>query len=432
MITELDNIGIEMHQLVEELYPICRSITGDGVRDTLGIINQHIPLEITELASGTKVFDWEIPREWNIKDAYVKDGNGKRIIDFNASNLHVVNYSQPVNTTVGLEELKQHVYTLPDQPELVPYRTSYYEKQWGFCASHMLMESLGQDSYEVCIDSSHENGSLTYGECYIQGSSDNEFLLSCHVCHPSLCNDNLSGIALLTLLGRLLEKRKHLRYSYRLLFIPATIGSIAWLWKNEKQVNRIKHGLVVTCVGDGGRFTYKRSRRSNVEIDRAVVHSLQSSNMDYRIKEYFPYGYDERQYCSPGFDLPVGCLMRSPHGEYAEYHTSADNLDFVRAEFLQESLEQYLNVIDIIEGNVTYVSKNMKCEPQLGKRGLYKAIGGDDGRGNQQLAMLWVLSLSDGKHTLLDMAERSGMDFRLLKKTADVLFEHGLLEALKD
>ena len=421
-----------MHRLIEELYPICRSITGDGVRDTLGIIGQNIPLEITEVATGSKVFDWEVPREWNVNDAYVKNGSGERIIDFNASNLHVVNYSQPVNAKVDLEELKQHVHTLPDQPELVPYRTSYYQEQWGFCASHTLMQGLGEDTYEVCIDSSLKDGSLTYGECYIEGSSTDEVLLSCHVCHPSLCNDNLSGIALLTFLGKALKKRRHLRYSYRLLFIPATIGSIAWLSKNEKNVHRIKHGLVATCVGDGGRFTYKKSRRGNTEVDRAAIHCLQHSNSDYLVKEFFPYGYDERQYCSPGFDLPVGCLMRSPHGEYAEYHTSADNLDFVRAEYLQESLELYLNVISVIEGNIVYVSKNLKCEPQLGKRGLYKAIGGDDGQGDRQLAMLWVLNLADGKHALLDMAERSGMDFRLLGKIAGTLCENGLLEVQKD
>jgi aminopeptidase-like protein len=225
-----------------------------------------------------------------------------------------------------------------------------------------------------------------------------------------------------------LQNRPDRRYSYRILFIPATIGSIAWLWKNEGNVDRIKHGLVVTCVGDGGPFTYKRSRRGDAEIDHAVALGLKHSVSDYRVRDFFPYGYDERQYCSPGFDLPVGCLMRSPHGEYCEYHTSGDNLDFVRSEYLQQSLEQYLNVVEIIEGNDRYVSRNPKCEPQLGKRGLYKAMGGDDGKGDRQLAMLWVLNLADGRHTLIDMAERSGIDFPLLKRMADTLCEHGLLE----
>ena len=422
-----DNTGLEMHRLMETLYPVCRSITGNGVRETLAVINQHIPLAMTEIATGTRVFDWEIPKEWNIKDAYVKTSDGRRIIDFGASSLHVVSYSHPVRKTVNLAELKQHVHSLPEQPDLIPYRTSYYRDQWGFCASHNLVESLEEDAYEVCIDSTLEPGSLTYGECYIQGESPQEFLLSCHVCHPSLCNDNLSGIALATFLGKILKQKARLRYSYRLLFIPATIGSIAWLWKNERSVDRIRHGLVVTCVGDAGRFTYKKSRRANAEIDRAVVQSLLHSGRKHTVKEFFPYGYDERQYCSPGFNLPVGCLMRSPHGEYDEYHTSADNLDFVRPEYLQESLEQYLDVIEILEGNALYVSNNQKCEPQLGKRGLYKAIGGGDGQGGQQLAMLWVLNLADGSHTLLDMAEKTGMDFRLLKRIADTLCESGLL-----
>jgi aminopeptidase-like protein len=329
---------------------------------------------------------------------------------------------------VNLDELKQHVYTLPNQPELIPYRTSYYNDWWGFCASDKLIRSLAPDSYEVHIDSTLEHGSLTYGECYIPGSSEEEFLLSCHVCHPSLCNDNLSGIALLTFLGHILKGQSDLRYSYRILFIPATIGSIAWLAKNEESVHLVKHGLVVTCVGDGGRFTYKKSRQGDAEIDRAAIYALQRSNRDCQIKEFFPYGYDERQYCSPGFDLPVGCLMRSPHGEYPEYHTSADNLDFVRAEYLQESLQQYMELIEIIESNVILVSTNMKCEPQLGKRGLYKLIAGDDGQGHQQLAMLWVLNLADGRHTLLDMADRAGMDFRMLKNIANDLIKAGLLK----
>jgi aminopeptidase-like protein len=422
-------IGQKMHDLITELYPICRSITGDGVRKTLAILRRYIPLEIHEVPSDTAVFDWTVPKEWNIRDAYVKNSKGERIIDFMKSNLHVVSYSRPIREKMRLAELRKHLFSLPDHPEWIPYRTSYYQENWGFCVSHRQLQDLKDEEYEVCIDSSLTDGNLTYGEFFIRGASADEVLISCHVCHPSLCNDNLSGVALVT---HLASHIAHIspRYSYRFLLIPGTIGSITWLARNDRQISRIRHGLVVTCVGDGGKFTYKKSRQGNAEIDRAVMHVLKHSGSEWIAQEFFPYGYDERQYCSPGFDLPVGCLMRSPHGTFPEYHTSADNLDFVRPEYLEKSLAMYRDVIDVLEHNVTYRNLNPKCEPQLGRRGLYQAIGGDSESARKQLAMLWVLNLSDGRHSLLDIAERAGYDFGAIKAIANTLLAHDLLEPI--
>jgi len=423
----LEEVGQGMYQLIQRLYPICRSITGNGVRETLNIIKEYIPLEVHEVPTGTKVFDWSVPKEWNIRDAYVKDSNGARIIDFKKSNLHVVNYSTPVKKTMSIEDLKAHIHTLPEYPDWIPYRTTYYKEDWGFCLSYNQFLALKDKEYEVCIDSTLEDGHLTYGECFLHGEKEDEFLISCHICHPSLCNDNLSGIALATYLGKYLHKLS-LGYSYRFLFIPGTIGSITWLALNEKRALRIKHGLVVACVGDSGKTTYKKCRQGNAEIDDAVIRVLKESGVDHEIIDFFPYGYDERQYCSPGFNLPVGSLMRTPNGRYSEYHTSADNLDFVRPEFITDSFSKYLAVLDIIENNKKYINQNPKCEPQLGKRGLYEQSGGQSGNVVSQLALLWVLNLSDGEYSLLDVSNRSGEKFDSIKLAADRLLECGLLK----
>ena len=425
------NAGEEMYRFISELYPLCRSITGEGLRQTLGLIQQHIPLTIHEVPTGTPVFDWTVPQEWNIRDAYIKNAKGEKIVDFKKFNLHVVGYSVPVKKKLSWSELKEHLFSLPDQPDLIPYRTSYYKETWGFCLSHRQFLGLKDEEYEVCIDSSLTNGSLSYGEYFIQGASDDEVLLSCHACHPSLCNDNLSGISLVTWLAKHLRPLS-LRYSYRFLFIPVTIGSIAWLSRNENRLAHIKHGLVAASVGDAGRSTYKKTRRGNAEVDRAVIHVLKQSGQDYEVKEFIPYGYDERQYCSPAFDLPVGSLTRTPNGRYPEYHTSADNLDFVRPSYLADSFQKYLSVIDVFEHNARYRNTNPKCEPQLGKRGLYRAMGGHKDAGRRELAMLWVLNLSDGRHSLLDIAERSDMPFELIHSTAQTLLGHHLLELVSD
>ena len=424
------SVGPAIHALARELYPICRSITGDGVRQTLARLKKEIPLEVHEVPSGTKVFDWTVPREWNIRDAYVKNSSGDRIIDFRSHNLHVVNYSIPVRGRMSLAQLRPHLHTLPDQPDLIPYRTSYYEEAWGFCLPHRQLEQMTEDEYEVCIDSTLRDGHLTYGECLIKGASEEEVLVSCHACHPSLANDNLSGVAVATFLARHLAQVP-LRYSYRFLFIPGTIGSITWLSLNEDRVRAIRHGLVLTCVGDRGNFTYKKSRSGNAEIDVAVRHILKHSGRDYATVEFSPYGYDERQYCSPGFDLRVGCLMRSHYGEFPEYHTSADNLDFIDPAALGDSFATILSVFDVLEQNGTYRNLSPKCEPQLGKRGLYGVMGGTNIK-QLQMAMLWVLNLSDGGFSLLDIAERSGLAFDLIHDAAQLLLRHDLLARLRE
>jgi len=420
-------LGREMYQLVEELYPICRSITGDGVRRTLRTVGRLVPLETFEVPSGTQVFDWTVPKEWNIGDAWVKDARGERVVDFQESNLHVMSYSTPVSATVSLAELSEHLFTLPEHPEWVPYRTSYYREAWGFCMSEARRSRLADEAYEVCIDASLEDGHLTYAECFLPGRSEKEFLVSCHVCHPSLANDNLSGIAVASFLARHLS-RLELRYSYRFIFIPGTIGSITWLARNEEAAARIAHGLVVAGVGDGGPFTYKRSRQGSSEIDRAVANVLRHSGIPHHVVDFSPYGYDERQFCSPGFDLPVGRFSRSPHGEYPEYHTSADDLDLVSPDHLAGSFLQLLAVVDLVENNRTYLNTNPKCEPQLGRRGLYKVMGGQADQEVMQLALLWVLNQADGSHSLLDIAERSDLAFEVVLRAADALVKHGLLE----
>lgn len=424
---DMSTIGLEMYQLMSELYPICRSITGNGVRETLSKIKRMVPLEVHEVPSGKQVFDWTVPKEWNIRDAYIKNSKGEKIIDFKKLNLHVLNYSVPIKKKVTLQELKEHLFFIPEHPDWIPYRTSYHNENWGFCISYNEYLRLKEDTFEVCIDSSLENGHLTYGEYYIKGEISDEVLISTHICHPSLCNDNLSGIVLATFLAKYLSQAS-LRYSYRFLFIPGTIGSITWLYLNEPKVSKIKHGLVVVCVGDSGGFTYKKTRQGNVDIDKIVTHVLKHSNNNFEIIDFFPYGYDERQYCSPGFDLPVGCLMRTPHGQYPEYHTSADNLEFVQPENLAVSFSIYLAVLSILENNKKYLNQNPKCEPQLGKRGLYHKIGGRHDSKAFQLAMLWVLNLSDGNHTLLDISERANLDFDLIKDAANTLLEHHLLK----
>ncbi len=422
-----NQLGKEMHRFIADLFPICRSITGNGVRETLRLIGKHIPVEIHEVPSGTQVFDWIVPREWNIQDAYIKNSRGERVVDFQSSNLHVVSYSQPIHATMTLEELTPHLHSLPGDPERIPYRTSYYKESWGFCLSHKQLMGLTEKEYEVCIDSTIEEGHLTYGECYIKGELEQEILISCHVCHPSLCNDNLSGMALATFLAKTLGLTS-LRYSYRFLFIPGTIGSITWLALHQEQVSKIKAGIVVTGVGDSGPVTYKKSRQGNAEIDRAFNHILKTSGQSHTIIDFFPYGYDERQYCSPGFNLPVGCFMRTPHGEYSEYHTSGDNLTFVQPECLEASFNCCLGVLTLLEGNKTYLSQNLQCEPQLGKRGLYRAIGGESEGAKREMAMLWALNLSDGHYSVLEIAERSNMPFGIISEAAKILAEHGLLK----
>jgi len=421
-----EDLGEEIFALVAEIYPICRSITGRGVRETLRAIDAHIKLEVHEVPTGTQVFDWVIPREWNIRNAYIKNERGEKVLDFAQSNLHVMSYSVPVRQRISLAELKQHVYTLPDQPDLIPYRTSYYAENWAFCMPHRLLESLRDESYEVVIDSTLADGHLTYGEYLHKGETEDEFLLSAHVCHPSLANDNCSGVALLTHLAKRMAGLRT-RYSYRFLFAPGTIGAITWLARNEDHCRRIKHGLVISMVGDGGGPTYKKSRRGDSGIDRAVVHTLRHSGLTPTIHDFSPYGYDERQYCSPEFNLPVGLFQRSKFGEIPEYHTSADNLDFIAANHLARSYSLIAETLDVVENDIVYRNKMPKCEPQLGRRGLYGTVGGDKDAVAANMAMLWILNLSDGMHSLLDIAERANLPFAVIRRSALLLERNGLL-----
>lgn len=424
-------LGRTMHDFMAKLYPICRSITGNGVRETLSHVKGHIPIEIHEVPTGTQVFDWSVPLEWNITDAYIKDRDGNRLVDFQRCNLHVVNYSVPVNRRMTFSELRPHLHSLPDHPEWIPYRTSYYKESWGFCLSHKQLSELPQEELEVCIQSTLAPGSLTYGEYYLPGATDEEVLISCHVCHPSLCNDNLSGLAVATALAQTMKEAPR-RYSYRFVFIPATIGAITWMALNEAAIKKVRHGLVITGVGDRGAATYKKSRQGNADIDRAMMHVLRHKETQHNVIDFFPYGYDERQYCSPAFNLPVGCLMRTPHGQYPEYHTSADNLDFVRAESLAESYDHCMSTFTILESNRRYLNLNPKCEPQLGRRGLYRHVAGQQDVQMFELSMLWVLNMSDGKHSLLDIAERAGIAFASIQKAAGLLEEQGLLKPIEE
>jgi len=429
--TDFPALGRKMHEFAGDLYPICRSITGDGIRRTLAMIGERIPLQTFEVPSGTPVFDWIVPKEWNVRDGYISDLRGKRLIDFRDCNLHVLNYSIPVHAKMSFSELGPHLFTIPEHPDWIPYRTSYYKEEWGFCLSHNEMQALDSGAeYEVCIDSSLEAGALSYGECYLPGRSADEILISCHACHPSLANDNLSGVSVATFLADLL-RGEELRYSYRFLFIPGTIGAITWLARNRHNVGRIRHGLVLTCLGDAGSFHYKKSRRGNAGIDRAAALVLNHECESAGLMEFSPYGYDERQFCSPGFNLPAGCLMRSVWGTFPEYHTSADNLDFIHPEHLGQSLRVCLSILDVLESNRRYLNRNPYCEPQLGRRNLYSSTGGQSIT-EEVNARLWVLNLSDGQHSLVDIAERSGMAFPLIRDAADLLSENGLLSVIAD
>lgn len=428
-ISNSQKFGNEMHELMTKLFPICTSITGDGVRKSLSILKNHIDLEIIEVKSGTPVFDWTIPKEWNIQDAYIIDPSGKKIIDFKNSNLHVVSYSVPIHKKISLTELKSHIHTLPEMPDAIPYLTSYYNENWGFCMKHNEFEKLQEGEYEIMIDSTLENGSLTYGEFLKKGVLEDEFLITCYVCHPSMCNDNLSGTVLVTFLAKYLEEL-NTKFSYRFLFIPETIGAITWLSKNEKNISRIKHGLVATCLGDSGSLTYKKTRRGDNEIDKTTKYVLEQSKQEFSIVDYFPSGSDERQFCSPAFDLPVGSLVRTMYDKFPEYHTSKDDLDFVKAENLQNTLSKYLEIIFIIENNEKYLNLSPKCEPQLGKRGLYRKLGSQKNSDQKENAMLWILNQSDGENSLLDIAVKSKMDFSLIKQVADELVKYNLLKVI--
>lgn len=422
----------KIYSLIKKLYPIARSITGNGNRITLKAVQKIIPLEIKEVKSGTKVFDWRVPLEWNIKDAYIKDKNGKKIADFKKSNLSIVNYSVPVNKKVDLGQLKKHLYTIPNHPDWIPYKTAYYDKTWGFCLTYKDYQKLTDDCYRVFIDSSLKNGSLTYGELYLAGKLKDEILISAHICHPSLCNDNLSGVSVAVYLAKYIQSFKNRKFSYRFLFVPGTIGSITWLSLNKNKLKNIAFGFVLTGVGDSGAITYKKSKSGNSEIDFVFEHILSLSKAPHEITEFYPYGYDERQYSSPGFNLAIGTLMRSKHGTYPQYHTSADDLNFVTREALADSYKICIEAIKLLETTPFYVNRFPYGEPQLGKRGIYKAMNDVGVKTKElQIALLWVLNFSDGFNSLLSIAKKSKLSYGIITKAALLLQKKGVI-ALKN
>ena len=418
--SERQDVGHEAYELMERLFPLCRSLTGDGVRATFDILEEEIPITRTEIRSGTRLFDWIVPEEWNLRDAYIAAPDGTRVVDYRDSTLHVVSYSEPVRATMSLEQLRERLHTLPEQPDVVPYRTSYYERTWGFCLSHRQLLELQPGDYEVVIDSTLEPGHLSYAEHRIQGEGQGEVLVSTYVCHPSLANDNLSGIAVATMLAKRLRGRR-LRHSYRFLFAPGTIGPLAWLHQNREGLDRVEHGLTLSCIGDAGNLTYKRSRRKDAEVDRAMETVLRDSGAPHRVLPWEPWGGDERQFCSPGFDLPVGTLMRTPHGEFGGYHTSADSLELIRPESLAEAVDRCLELVEVLESNRRATNMSPFGEPQLGRRGLYRSAGGAVASPEEERALLWVLNLADGDATLLDIARASGLSYAVVRDAAERL-----------
>jgi aminopeptidase-like protein len=425
--------GESMYALVRELFPICRSITGNGLRQSLEIIGRQVPLQLTELPTGTELLDWTVPKEWNIRAGWIQKLSGERVIDFAHCNLHVVNYSTPVRQRIRRAELEAHLHSLPQHPDWIPYRTSYYAETWGFCLSQRQRDSLTDAEYEICIDSTLQPGHLTYAESVLPGTSNEEIVLTAHLCHPSLCNDNLSGVAVATALLQQLAHEAAAappRYTLRVLFIPGTIGSIAWLAQNRERAGRIRHGLSLVCLGDASPFTYKRTLHGDRDVDRVLAYALEASQQPYQVIDYFPYGYDERQFNSPGFGLPVGSLMRGQHGKFPEYHSSADDLSFVTPERLAQSLELCRSAIGILNDNRRYQNLKPFGEPQLGKRGVYRALGGGN-IADAQLALFWVLALSDGQHDLLQIARRSALPFSVIRDAARLLERHELLSAVE-
>lgn len=424
-------IGKDIHELAQKLWPINRSITGDGVRQTLKIIQEHIPdLTITEIASGTPAFDWIIPKEWAVKDAYIVAPNGKKICDFKKNNLHLVGYSTPVSKILKLSELQEHLHSLPSQPTAIPYITSYYKERWGFCLSHEDRQNLEAGEYKVFIDSDLFEGSLTYGELLIKGRLAREIFISTYICHPSMANNELSGPCVATFLAKHLKNLVSTKYSYRFIFVPETIGSIAYLSRN---IENLKHAVVagfnVSCVGDNRDYSYLPSRNGNSLSDHAAKHVLKNICPTFKIYEWGDRGSDERQYCSPGIDLPVASIMRTKYGMYDEYHTSLDDLiNVVTPDGLSGGYNAILRAIEAIERNA-YPKMTVFCEPQLGKRGLYPTLS-TKASGAEVKLLMDLITWSDGTHSLLDIAELCNCPVWELYPIAERLCKHELMELL--
>lgn len=418
--------GEEMYALMQRLWPICRSITGDGVRQTLAILAERLPeLVVNELPTGTKCFDWTIPKEWGIRDAYVLSPDGRKVIDFSASNLHVVNYSAPVDKKITLDELQAHLHSLPEQPDAIPYVTSYYKEAWGFCLQDRVRQQLKPGLYQVRIDSELKDGSLTYGEIRLPGASDREILISTYICHPSMANNELSGPCVTTQLATWLRERDR-RYSYRIVFVPETIGAICYVSTHLRDLRaKTIAGYVVTCVGDERAWSFMPSRHGNTLSDRAARHVLKHIAPDYREYSFLERGSDERQYCSPGVDLPVSSIMRSKYATYPEYHTSLDNLGFVSARGLAGALMAYQKAFEVIEADCTPMYRVL-CEPKMSDRGLRPTLG-KRGSADSGRAMMNLLAYADGSRTLLEIAEVIDTPAWELRQLVDMLADKDLL-----
>ena len=421
-----------MYSWATDLFPICRSLSGPGVRETLQYIQKLIPdLKICSVQSGTQTFDWIVPDEWTIRDAFVDDSVGNRLINFKKNNLHLVGYSEPVDLWLTLEELKQHLHSLPDQPNAIPYVTSYYSRNWGFCLTHEQLQSLVPGMYHVVIDAELKRGVLNYGELIIRGDSDKEVLLSTYICHPSMANNELSGIVVTIALSQWLKTLKDRKYTYRIVFIPETIGSIVYLSQNIEYLKKmVIAGFNITCVGDDRCFSYLPSRNGNTLSDSVALHVLKHTDPDFNRYTWLDRGSDERQYCAPGVDLPIATIMRSKYSEYPEYHTSLDDLDFVTTEGLQGGFKALRNSIQIIENNV-YLKTTVFGEPQLGKRGLYPTLSTKES-GKQVRKMMNLLSYCDGVNSLLEIAELINEPFWKVLVLADRLIEQNLLKKLEN
>jgi aminopeptidase-like protein len=423
-------LGEAMHALAAELFPLPRSLAGPAYRQTLELLEGVMgPAERHRFATGERVFDWTIPPEWTIRDAWLKAPGGRRILSVEDSNLHVVSYSVPVHRRLPLEELQLHLHSLPDQPQAIPYRTSYYRRDWGFCLTDAQRRELPSGDYEVLIDAELAPGHVELAELVLPGTGPAEILFSTYCCHPSMANNELSGPVLAAHLARLVRRRApRPRFTYRFLFAPETIGAIAYLSRfGDRLKRRLAAGYVITCVGDPGAFTYKRSRRGGSLADRVAEHCLRHSGEPWCARDFFATGSDERQYCSPGFDLPVGSLMRSMYGTYPEYHTSLDDLSLITPRALGESLALYWRIVEALEANDTFEATLPHCEPNLGSRGLYPTTGGAAGCEQGLEDMMQLLNFCDGGPDLLAVADRAGRPIAALAPIAEMLSERGLL-----
>jgi aminopeptidase-like protein len=421
---------IAMEKLFDRLWPINRSITGDGVRQTHDILGELIPLTRIEVPSGSHIFDWIVPPEWELNEAYIIDPNGRQILDVQENNLHLISYSEPYRGTLSKSELEKHLHSLPDLPDAIPYLTSYYNRTWGFCLSQKERDSLPEGNYEIVVDTKLKaNGSMTISEVVLPGETEDEVLISTYTCHPSMANNELSGPLVATFLYQRLAAMKNRRFTYRFAFLVETIGAIAYLHqKGEHLRHRLKAGLVTTCVGLDVPFTYKRSLRGNTLIDRIVGHVLKEENVDHKIIDFFPWGSDERQYCSPGFDLPVGSLMRGSYLDFPEYHTSLDNRDLISFTAISESVDIYLATCMALERNIIYRNLVANGEPQLGKYNLYPKIGSLRQVETERQELLWFLSLADGHRDLLEIASTSGVSIERLEAAARKCLEAQIVE----